>query len=285
MSDSEQEILERFSTPGLRRNMLTRADKKAGLEIEPAAKAEPEAQRAIADDISGQVVSLTNARLIRNGEEAMARYEKTSGEIRMGVLKMVRGIIAAKNIYGSQLAFNKWFVTTEYWNVEKSARAALVELADYPAQELLQFLGETDLASPQEILTALRQKSTSQIVSTIRPPPDDPFFALAPELKLRLSELDGVLVTSSREVARVFFHDNHQQLIRHIMWSIWNDPMQPNYHDEFRQHPDGTVDITSRGLLEALNHWGFEYEETERHREFTHAAPSTPAGSRSTAPT
>jgi hypothetical protein len=72
-------------------------------------------------------------------------------------------------------------------------------------------------------------------------------------------------------VARVFFRDDHQQVIRHIMWNIWNDPMQPNYHDEFRQHPDGTVDITSRGLLEALNHWGFEYEETERHREFTHA--------------
>jgi len=30
-------------------------------------------------------------------------------------------------------------------------------------------------------------------------PPRDPFFALAPELKLHLSETDGALVVSSRE--------------------------------------------------------------------------------------
>jgi hypothetical protein len=99
--------------------------------------------------------------------------------------------------------------------------------------------------------------------------PSDPVFALAPELKLHLSELDGALVVNSREVARVFFHDNHRELIGHIMWNIWNDPMRPNYHDEFRQRPDGTVDITARGLLSATSHWGFEYEESERHREFT----------------
>ena len=36
-------------------------------------------------------------------------------------------------------------------------------------------------------------------------PPRDPFFALAPELKLHLSEDDGALVVNSREVARVQF--------------------------------------------------------------------------------
>jgi hypothetical protein len=36
-------------------------------------------------------------------------------------------------------------------------------------------------------------------------PPRDPFFALAPELKLHLSEDDGALVVDSREVARVQF--------------------------------------------------------------------------------
>jgi hypothetical protein len=103
-------------------------------------------------------------------------------------------------------------------------------------------------------------------------PPRDPIFALAPELRLHQSKLDGQIVVNSREVARVFLRDDHRQLIRHIMWSIWNDPMQPNYHDEFQQRPDGTVDLTSHGLLSALSHWGFEYEETERHREFTHAS-------------
>jgi hypothetical protein len=102
-------------------------------------------------------------------------------------------------------------------------------------------------------------------------PPRDPIFALAPELRLHQSKLDGQIVVNSREVARVFLRDDHRQLICHIMWSIGNRPMQPNYHDEFQQRPDGTVDITSRGLLSALCHWGFEYEETERHREFMHA--------------
>jgi hypothetical protein len=99
----------------------------------------------------------------------------------------------------------------------------------------------------------------------------DPIFALAPELKLHLSELDGALVVNSHEVARVFLRDNHGALIRHIMWTIWHDPMQPNYEDEFRQRPDGTVDMTWRGLLSALSHWGFEYEHTERHNEFMRA--------------
>jgi hypothetical protein len=105
----------------------------------------------------------------------------------------------------------------------------------------------------------------------VKLPASDPIFALAPELKLHQSELDGTLVVNSREVARVFLRDDHGALIRHIMWSIWNDPMQPDYHDEFRQRPDGTVDMTSHGLLSALHHWGFEYEYTERHDEFMSA--------------
>jgi hypothetical protein len=108
---------------------------------------------------------------------------------------------------------------------------------------------------------------TAEIVKL---PPADPFFALAPELELHQSKLDGVLVVNSREVARVFFRDDHQQLLRHITWSISCDhSVWPQWRDEFRMCADGTVDITSRGLLSALNHWGFEYEETERHREFS----------------
>jgi hypothetical protein len=76
---------------------------------------------------------------------------------------------------------------------------------------------------------------------TTLPPPRDPIFALAPELQLHQSKLDGQFVVNSREVARVFLRDDHRELIRHIMWSIWNDPMQASYHDEFRQRPDGTV--------------------------------------------
>jgi hypothetical protein len=44
-------------------------------------------------------------------------------------------------------------------------------------------------------------------------PPRDPIFALAPELKLHLSDVDGQLVVNSREVARVFFHHNHRCLL------------------------------------------------------------------------
>jgi hypothetical protein len=87
-------------------------------------------------------------------------------------------------------------------------------------------------------------------------PASDPFFALAPELKLHLSELDGALVVNSREVARVFFHRKHRRVLRKIMWDIWHTPMQPNYEDEYRQRADGTVDITGKGLTSALCHWG-----------------------------
>jgi hypothetical protein len=123
-------------------------------------------------------------------------------------------------------------------------------------------------ALAQHPTTRRAMTMTATNVTTL--PPRDPVFALAPELRLHRSD-DGQLVVNSREVARVFLRGEHRQLLRHIMWSIWNDPMQPNYHDEFRQRPDGTVDITSRGLLSALSHWGFEYEGTERHNEFLYA--------------
>jgi hypothetical protein len=100
-------------------------------------------------------------------------------------------------------------------------------------------------------------------------PPRDPIFALAPELKLHLSEIDGALVVNSREVARVFFHRKHRRVLRKIMWDIWQDPMQPNYEDEYRQRADGTVDITSLGLTSVLCHWGFGHRN-KRVKEFQH---------------
>jgi hypothetical protein len=109
---------------------------------------------------------------------------------------------------------------------------------------------------------------TAQVVNL---PPADPIFALAPELNLHQSDIDGALVVNSREVARVFFRGNHEQLLRHIMWHIWDDSMRPNYHDEFRMCPDGTVDLTPHGLLSAIDHWGLEYEKSERHAEFSAA--------------
>jgi hypothetical protein len=103
-------------------------------------------------------------------------------------------------------------------------------------------------------------------------PPRDPIFALAPELRLHQSKFDGQIVTNSREVARVFLRDDHRALLRRIMCSISRDrSVWPQWHDEFRQRPDGTVDITSRGLVSALCHWGFEYEATKRHNEFLYA--------------
>jgi len=98
-------------------------------------------------------------------------------------------------------------------------------------------------------------------------PSRDPFFALAPELRLHLSEDDGALVVSSREVARVFFHRKHRRVLRKIMRDIWDMPMQPNYEDEYRLRDDGTVDITSTGLTSVLNHWGF-HNKNKRLREF-----------------
>jgi hypothetical protein len=96
------------------------------------------------------------------------------------------------------------------------------------------------------------------MTATVTPlPPRDPIFALAPELKLHLSELDGQLVVSSREVARVFFHRRHRQVLRKIMKDIWHMPMRPEVRNWFRLRANGTIDITSDGLPFALGGWGF----------------------------
>ena len=88
-------------------------------------------------------------------------------------------------------------------------------------------------------------------------PPPDPIFALVPELNLHWSALDGRLVVSSREVARVFFRGRHQRLVHKIMQDIWDMPMRPDFEDIFRPCADGSIDMTSHGLDVALSHWGF----------------------------
>jgi hypothetical protein len=98
-------------------------------------------------------------------------------------------------------------------------------------------------------------------------PPPDPIFALAPELKLHWSALDGRLVVNSREVARVFFRGSHQRVVRKIMQDIWDAPMRPDFEDIFRPCADGSIDMTSHGLDVALSHWGFGFRN-KRVRQF-----------------
>jgi hypothetical protein len=106
--------------------------------------------------------------------------------------------------------------------------------------------------------------------ATVTPlPPRDPVFALALELEPHLSDLDGRLVVNSREVARVFFHGKHRRLLRKIMEDIWEMPTQPGLRDYFRLRADGTIDMTSAGLVEALGHWGLDtYCRNKRLNEF-----------------
>src|SRR5262249_15485811 len=98
-------------------------------------------------------------------------------------------------------------------------------------------------------------------------PPRDPIFALAPELRLRVSEIDGELVVNSREVARAFFHRRHRRVVRKILRDIWLMPMRPELQDWFRLRADGTVDMTSDGFSLALGGWGFR---NKRVLAFTH---------------
>ena len=98
-------------------------------------------------------------------------------------------------------------------------------------------------------------------------PPPDPIFALAPELKLHWSALDGRLVVNSREVARVFFRGSHQRVVRKIMQDIWDTPMRPDFEDIFRPCADGSIDMTSPSLDVALSHWGFGFRN-KRVRQF-----------------
>src|SRR5262245_36912942 len=88
-------------------------------------------------------------------------------------------------------------------------------------------------------------------------PPRDPIFALAPELKLHLSDLGGALVVNSREVSRVFGRPHHR-VLRGIMEQIWHAPKLPDRANLFRMRADGTVDMTSDGLSFVVNgpRWG-----------------------------
>jgi hypothetical protein len=81
----------------------------------------------------------------------------------------------------------------------------------------------------------------------VKLPPRDPIFALAPELRLHQSKLDGRIVVNSREVARVFGR-RHRRLLRHIMKKIWHMKMRSPHESWFCFRADGTVDMTSDGL-------------------------------------
>jgi hypothetical protein len=78
-------------------------------------------------------------------------------------------------------------------------------------------------------------------------PPRDPIFALAPELKLHLSEIDGALVVNSREVARVF-GTKHPRLLRRLARCI-EVCNRKGSGSWYRQRADGTVDMISEGLI------------------------------------
>jgi hypothetical protein len=88
---------------------------------------------------------------------------------------------------------------------------------------------------------------TAEVVK-LKPP--DPIFALVPELKLHLSEIDGALVVNSREVARVF-GPKHPRLLRRLARCI---EVCNRYGSAswYRPRADGTIDMTAQGLMLAV---------------------------------
>jgi hypothetical protein len=86
---------------------------------------------------------------------------------------------------------------------------------------------------------------TKNNVATL--PPRYPVFALVPELRLHLSEMDGQLVTNSREVSRVF-GTKHPRLLRKLARCIEVGERKGS-GSWYRQRTDGTVDMTSEGLM------------------------------------
>jgi hypothetical protein len=97
------------------------------------------------------VVQLEQTRLLREGEAAAKRYKTRAGENRMDIFPMARGLHAARQIYASNQAFGDWLQKSEYGDIQKDDRAALIKLGELSSQNLLQFLGETLLVSPQLI--------------------------------------------------------------------------------------------------------------------------------------
>jgi hypothetical protein len=84
----------------------------------------------------------------------------------------------------------------------------------------------------------------------VKLPPPDPVFALVPELKLHLSEIDGALVVNSRQVGRVF-GTKHSRLLRKLARCIevCNRKGSASW---YRRRADGTIDMTSQGLMLAV---------------------------------
>jgi hypothetical protein len=123
------------------------------------------------------VINFESERLIREGEAAAKQYKKRSGEIRMIIYPMVRGLFAARATYSSDTIFGKWLEKSEYAEIGQTDRAALIELGRYPSDALLQHLGNTTSNSPRIILQELRDsKFGSHMGNAERP-------ALAPKAK------------------------------------------------------------------------------------------------------
>jgi hypothetical protein len=110
--------------------------------------------------VDGRVVQLEQTRLLREGEAAAKRYKTRAGENRMDIYPMARGLHAARQIYASNQAFSVWLQKSEYADIEKDDRAALINLGQLASQALLQFLGETTLVSPRLIWMEFTKSSS-----------------------------------------------------------------------------------------------------------------------------
>jgi hypothetical protein len=171
--------------------------------------------------VDNPVTNLEDARLLREGEAACREHQKHGALARWAILPMAKGLLAARRIYASHRAFNKWLSKSPYRDLNPADRAALIKLGGYPS-ELADFLGRTDLVSPRNILNAMEDEKNLLLhdVKTDLPhsipiqrrtkyfhPDQADLFAHAKYDAPSVKRLGSNIITTNSG-ARLFFDDN-----------------------------------------------------------------------------
>ena len=102
------------------------------------------------------VTVLNDERLIREGEAAVDRYNRSRETARAQIIPMARGLLAARQCYPADRDFGDWLHTSSYRELEKDDRAALIRIGEHETYAI-KFLRSTRLVSPRTIWDAIQE--------------------------------------------------------------------------------------------------------------------------------
>lgn len=107
-------------------------------------------------NIPAEVSSITDERLIREGEAAVEGYNKDLHTARSRIMPMARGLCAARRKYPADQDFGDWFKGSAYRELGHQDRAALIKIGGRE-EFAAKFVRTTNLISPQTIWEAIQE--------------------------------------------------------------------------------------------------------------------------------